>query len=34
LVLYSPAYGALTQLWAGTSPDALNANGKVSKLFS
>jgi len=26
--LYSPAQGALTQLWAGTSPEGANFNGK------
>ena len=28
MVLWPTPYGALTQLWAGTSPDALSANGK------
>ena len=30
-VLYRAPYGALTQLWAGTMPDALNHNGEVSQ---
>ncbi|KZT06203.1 NAD(P)-binding protein [Laetiporus sulphureus 93-53] len=28
LALYSPPYGALTQLWAGTVPETLDYNGK------
>lgn len=28
-ILYSPTQGALTQLWAGTSPEGANLNGKV-----
>jgi len=27
-VLYSPIFGALTQLWAGTSPEGAELNGK------
>lgn len=30
---YEPPYGALTQLWAGTMPEALNYNGEVSTLL-
>ncbi len=29
LVLYDPPYGPLTQLWAGTAPEAAALNGKV-----
>jgi len=28
LILYDPPYGPLTQLWAGTSPEAADLNGK------
>lgn len=28
-MLYHASYGALTQLWAGTSPEGLEFNGKV-----
>ncbi len=28
-VLYSTTYGALTQLWAGTAPEAAECNGMV-----
>lgn len=28
-MLYPASFGALTQLWAGTSPEGLQANGKV-----
>ncbi|KAF8965144.1 hypothetical protein BDZ97DRAFT_1918567 [Flammula alnicola] len=28
LILYAPSYGALTQLWAGTSPEGATLNGK------
>jgi hypothetical protein len=28
-MMYDPTYGALTQLWAGTSPEAYEFNGKV-----
>ncbi|KAJ1309473.1 hypothetical protein OPQ81_006249 [Rhizoctonia solani] len=28
LLLYPASYGALTQLWSGTTPDGLNHNGK------
>jgi retinol dehydrogenase-12 len=30
MLLYPPSQGALTQLWAGTSPDTANFNGEVS----
>jgi retinol dehydrogenase 12 len=30
-VLYPSEMGALTQLWAGTSPEGAEMNGKVSK---
>lgn len=29
-MLYPAWYGALTQLWAGTTPEAADLNGKVS----
>lgn len=28
-MLYPASYGALTQLWAGTSPETIDHNGKV-----
>ena len=28
-MLYPASYGALTQLWAGTSPETIEHNGKV-----
>ena len=28
-MLNPPPFGALTQLWAGTSPEAIHENGKV-----
>lgn len=30
---YNAAQGALTQLWAATSPETTDANGKVSALL-
>jgi retinol dehydrogenase-12 len=32
VLLYSASQGALTQLWAGTSPDTANFNGEVSTI--
>ena len=32
MVMYPVEQGALTQLWAGTSPETANLNGKVSAL--
>lgn len=31
--LYPVEYGALTQLWAGTMPEALEHNGEVSNII-
>jgi retinol dehydrogenase 12 len=31
LILYPAPYGALTQLWAGTSPETKDYNGKFFK---
>ena len=33
LLNYRPPMGAITPLWAGTSPEALNYNGEVRALF-
>ncbi|KAK7435109.1 short-chain alcohol dehydrogenase [Stygiomarasmius scandens] len=30
-ILYPPEFGVLTQLWAGTSPEAAHFNGKYLK---
>lgn len=32
--MYEPLDGALTQLWAGTSPEGADLNGKVLKVTS
>lgn len=29
LITYKASYGALTQLWAGTSSEGIDLNGKV-----
>lgn len=34
LMLYPVPYGALTQLYAGTAPEAAEYNGKVSNTLS
>ena len=34
MVLYPISQGALTQLWAGTSPETANLNGKVRTSYS
>ena len=33
-ICYDVSYGALTQLYAGTMPEAVNHNGKVSSIKS